>query len=58
MGGGTGRVLPLLLAPQARDRGILTVRIVTKPFMFEAVSPHEGLAAAGDREFSMPVSIR
>lgn len=35
MGGGTGTGAAPVIARAARDRGILTVGIVTKPFMFE-----------------------
>src|SRR3546814_6064501 len=36
MGGGTGTGAAPVIAKAARDRGILTVGVVTKPFMFEA----------------------
>jgi cell division protein FtsZ len=35
MGGGTGTGAAPIIAKAARDRGILTVGVVTKPFMFE-----------------------
>ncbi|WP_338425010.1 cell division protein FtsZ [Sphingopyxis kveilinensis] len=35
MGGGTGTGAAPVIAKAARDRGILTVGVVTKPFMFE-----------------------
>jgi cell division protein FtsZ len=35
MGGGTGTGAAPVIAKQARDRGILTVGVVTKPFSFE-----------------------
>src|SRR3954470_20193172 len=35
MGGGTGTGAAPIIAKAARERGILTVGVVTKPFMFE-----------------------
>lgn len=46
MGGGTGTGAAPVIARAARDRGILTVAIVTKPFQFEG-SKRMKLAEAG-----------
>ena len=46
MGGGTGTGAAPVIAKAARDRGILTVAIVTKPFQFEG-SKRMQLAEAG-----------
>ena len=40
MGGGTGTGAAAVIARTARELGILTVGIVTKPFHFEGVAPH------------------
>src|ERR1700733_701058 len=37
MGGGTGTGAAPIIAPTARDHGILTVGVVTKPFHFEGI---------------------
>ena len=53
MGGGTGTGAAPVIARMARERNILTVGVVTKPFDFEgkrraraAESGHRGTAAA------------
>ncbi len=40
MGGGTGTGAAPVIARTARDMGILTVGVVTKPFQFEGAAPH------------------
>ena len=40
MGGGTGTGAAPVIARTARERGILTVGVVTKPFRFEGAAPH------------------
>ena len=40
MGGGTGTGAAPVIAQAARDKGILTVGVVTKPFQFEGGAPH------------------
>ena len=40
MGGGTGTGAAPVIARAARDMGILTVGVVTKPFQFEGAAPH------------------
>jgi len=49
MGGGTGTGAAPVIAKAARERGILTVAVVTKPFMFEGkrrmATAEQGLAA-------------
>ncbi|PHR92100.1 MAG: cell division protein FtsZ [Robiginitomaculum sp.] len=49
MGGGTGTGAAPIIAQAARERGILTVAIVTKPFQFEG-SKRMKLAEAGIEE--------
>src|SRR5262249_40284273 len=49
MGGGTGRGAAPVIARTARDRGILTVAVVTKPFHFEG-QRRMVLAEAGVQE--------
>ena len=39
MGGGTGTGAAPVIAKAARDKGILTVGVVTKPFAFEGIPP-------------------
>ena len=39
MGGGTGTGAAPVIAKAARDKGILTVGVVTKPFAFEGAAP-------------------
>jgi len=41
MGGGTGTGAAPVIARLAKDMGILTVGVVTKPFDFEGPAPHE-----------------
>jgi cell division protein FtsZ len=52
MGGGTGTGAAPVIAKAARDRGILTVGVVTKPFMFEGArrmrSAEAGIAELQD----------
>ena len=52
MGGGTGTGAAPVIAKAARDRGILTVGVVTKPFMFEGArrmrSAESGIAELQD----------
>jgi cell division protein FtsZ len=52
MGGGTGTGAAPVIAKAARDRGILTVGVVTKPFMFEGArrmrSADSGIAELQD----------
>jgi cell division protein FtsZ len=40
MGGGTGTGAAPVIARAAREQGILTVGVVTKPFHFEGAAPH------------------
>ena len=40
MGGGTGTGAAPVIAAAAREQGILTVGVVTKPFHFEGAPPH------------------
>ena len=40
MGGGTGTGAAPVIARVAREMGILTVGVVTKPFQFEGAAPH------------------
>src|SRR3546814_17178901 len=49
MGGGTGTGAAPVIARAAKEMGILTVGVVTKPFSFEG-SQRMRLAAAGIRE--------
>lgn len=42
MGGGTGTGAAPIVARMARERGILTVGVVTKPFQFRRAAPCEG----------------
>ena len=42
MGGGTGTGAAPVIARMARERGILTVGVVTKPFTFEGVRRAQG----------------
>lgn len=51
MGGGTGTGAAPIIAQIARDLGILTVAVVTKPFSFEGIRRME-VAEAGIRELS------
>src|SRR3546814_17851836 len=54
MGGGTGTGAAPVIAKTARDKGILTVGVVTKPFSFEG--NRRGRAAdAGIEELQQPV---
>ena len=41
MGGGTGTGAAPIVADIAKELGILTVGVVTKPFRFEGTPPHE-----------------
>ena len=41
MGGGTGTGAAPVIARIAKEMGILTVGVVTKPFEFEGGAPHE-----------------
>ncbi len=52
MGGGTGTGAAPVIAKAARDRGILTVGVVTKPFSFEGKPSHalRGLGHRGTAE--------
>ena len=54
MGGGTGTGAAPIIAKAARERGILTVAIVTKPFQFEG-SKRMKLAEAGIEELNASV---
>lgn len=54
MGGGTGTGAAPVIARTARERGILTVGVVTKPFQFEGKHRME-LACAGIEELSRSV---
>lgn len=51
MGGGTGTGAAPIIAQIARDLGILTVAVVTKPFSFEGIR-RMSIAEAGIRELS------
>ena len=42
MGGGTGTGAAPVIARVAKEMGILTVGVVTKPFEFEGAAAHEG----------------
>ena len=50
MGGGTGTGAAPVIARMARERGVLTVGVVTKPFTFEGVRRCESAADAGIAE--------
>jgi cell division protein FtsZ len=50
MGGGTGTGAAPVIAKAARDRGILTVGVVTKPFTFEGPKRRMRSADAGIAE--------
>src|SRR5690349_20379453 len=54
MGGGTGTGAAPVIAKAARDRGILTVGVVTKPFAFDGSRPARS-AAAGISELQQHV---
>jgi len=54
MGGGTGTGAAPIIAQSAREKNILTVGVVTKPFQFEG-SRRMSLADAGIRELSQYV---
>ena len=54
MGGGTGTGAAPVIAKAARDRGILTVGVVTKPFAFEGARRARA-AEAGIDELQQPV---
>ena len=54
MGGGTGTGAAPIIARLARDQGILTVGVVTKPFQFEGVRRMR-IAEAGIKELSASV---
>ena len=41
MGGGTGTGAAPVIAEIARDMGILTIGVVSKPFLFEGQSAHD-----------------
>lgn len=56
MGGGTGTGAAPVIAEAARRMGVLTVGVVTKPFLFEGTRRMRA-AEAGSRSFR-PVSIR
>ena len=49
MGGGTGTGAAPVIAKAARDKGILTVGVVTKPFHFEG-QRRMGWHAPNDKE--------
>ena len=50
MGGGTGTGAAPVIARMARERGILTVGVVTKPFTFEGSAPRQIAADVGIAE--------
>ena len=54
MGGGTGTGAAPVVAQIARDMGILTVGVVTKPFVFEGANRMK-IAASGIKELSQHV---
>jgi len=54
MGGGTGTGAAPIVAQIARDMGILTVGVVTKPFVFEGANRMK-IAASGIKELSQHV---
>src|SRR6218665_1082053 len=54
MGGGTGTGAAPIIAKAARDKGVLTVGVVTKPFLFEG-SRRMGSAEAGIEELQKHV---
>ncbi len=54
MGGGTGTGAAPIVAEVAREMGILTVAVVTKPFSFEG-KKRMGFAAHGIEELSKNV---
>ena len=55
MGGGTGTGAAPVIAAAAREMGILTVGVVTKPFRFEQRAPHARIAEAGIAELRKAV---
>ena len=59
MGGGTGTGAAPIVADLAREAGILTVGVVTKPFKFEGANrmrqAEEGIAALSDRVDSLVI---
>ena len=57
MGGGTGTGAAPVIARAARERGILTVGVVTKPFQFEG-QRRMRLAEARHRRAAASTSIR
>ena len=57
MGGGTGTGAAPVIARVAKEMGILTVGVVTKPFEFEGNAPHEG-GRRRRRASSRPTSTR
>ena len=55
MGGGTGTGAAPVIARVAKEMGILTVGVVTKPFDFEGNAPHARQADAGVAELEANV---
>ncbi len=55
MGGGTGTGAAPVVAQAARNKGILTVGVVTKPFHFEGACAACGLAESGIEELQKSV---
>ncbi len=55
MGGGTGTGAAPVIAKAARDKGILTVGVVTKPFRFEGTPPLQAPPTAGIEELQKHV---
>ena len=64
MGGGTGTGAAPVVAKLAKEMGILTVGVVTKPFRFEAkartliVIPNDKLLEIVDRRTTMPEALK
>ncbi len=52
LGGGTGTGAAPVIARAARDKGILTVGVVTKPFAFEGTRRARDRRARGSTSFS------
>ena len=55
MGGGTGTGAAPVIAKAARDKGILTVGVVTKPFAFEGIAPRPSRPMPGIEELQKHV---
>ena len=58
MGGGTGTGAAPIVASAAKEIGILTIGVVTKPFTFEGVIPNDKLLQIIDRKTSIVDAFR